>query len=308
MRDRALSPGCRDDTELASRSSDYQAADSLAAGALTPDHIVYTGPTRYLAESLDELPAKLKAALVRKSPAPRVDRPECRELSLLADDPKKLEAAEELAVYAAEIIAPCIGPRRRVHNLSPASADFILNWEAEHYRARSLWRSARAPLAGKVAVVTGAASGLGCGIAQGLVEAGAAVAFCDIDDRRRPGCGCASAEPRRAFAVRMDVTDEDSVVVRIRPGRAPLGRRGHSGLRGRNCPALRIWSTSPSISGGWTLEINLTGYFLVGREAARIMRAQGDGRGDGHAYPPRAGWTPPKPTPPTTPPRPANCT
>src|SRR4029079_17130281 len=119
-----------------------------------------------------------------------------------------LNAAEDLAVAGARIVRLAAG-RGGARNLSTASANFIVNWEAEHYRAKQLGGT-QAPLAGKVALVTGAASGLGCGIAMGLVEAGAAVAFCDIDDPGAQEAVADCADPRRALAVHMDVTSEES--------------------------------------------------------------------------------------------------
>ena len=55
------------------------------------------------------------------------------------------------------------------------------------------------------------------------------------------------------------------------------------------------------------LEINLTGYFLVAREAARIMRAQGDG-GAMIMLSSKSGLDASRPTPPTTPRRPESST
>lgn len=59
--------------------------------------------------------------------------------------------------------------------------------------------------------MTGAASGLGRGIAQGLVQAGAAVAFCDVDDPGAAEAAAGSPDPSRTLPVHMDVTDEGSV-------------------------------------------------------------------------------------------------
>ncbi len=118
--------------ELATVASG-EAAEILAAGALTPDHIVYTGAHAVLAESLEDLSGKLKTALLEKAP-PRVVLVRGVGAFLVADHPAKLDAAEALAVAAAKIIllaARCGG----AHNLSPAAADFIIHWEAEHYRA-----------------------------------------------------------------------------------------------------------------------------------------------------------------------------
>ena len=124
-----------DNAELASVACDER-AEILAAGSLTPDHIVYTGARAILAESLEELPAKLKAALVEKAP-PRVAVVRDVGTFLLADDAKKLDAAESLAVAAAGITHLASG-RGGAHNLAPASAAFIINWEAEHYRSALL--------------------------------------------------------------------------------------------------------------------------------------------------------------------------
>ncbi len=258
--------------ELASIVSS-NAAEILAAGSLSPDHIVYTGARAVLAESIEELPARLKPALAEKAP-PRLVLIRNTGAFLVADDPAKLDAAEALAIAAAKIVRLGEG-RGGVHNLSPSSADFIINWEAEHYRAR-LTGSTAAPLAGKVAVVTGAASGLGLGIAQGLVEAGAAVAFCDLDDSGAQAGACASVDPRRTLPVHMDVTDEGGVQTAFDGILRHWGRIDVAICAAGIAPAYDLVDT-PVDKWRLALEINLTGYFLVAREAARVMTAQGDG-------------------------------
>jgi NAD(P)-dependent dehydrogenase (short-subunit alcohol dehydrogenase family)/rhamnose utilization protein RhaD (predicted bifunctional aldolase and dehydrogenase) len=259
-------------TELASVACDDR-ADLFAAGSLTPDHIVYTGARAILAESLEDLPVKMTAALVEKAP-PRVAVVRNIGTFVLADDAKKLDAAESLAVAGAGI-THLASARGGAHNLAPASAAFIVNWEAEHYRS-ALLSTATQALAGKVAVVTGAASGLGCGLAQGLVEAGAAVAFCDVDDAGAKEAAATSAAPSRAFPVHMDVTDEDSVAAAFDQVLRHWGRVDIALCAAGIAPAYELVDM-PVKSWRLALEINLTGYFLVAREAARIMRAQADG-------------------------------
>jgi NAD(P)-dependent dehydrogenase (short-subunit alcohol dehydrogenase family) len=260
------------DKELAGAACS-EAADIFAAGSLTPDHIVYTGAHAVVAESLDELPAKLRPALAEKS-FPRLALVRNVGAFVLAADPAKLDAAEDLAVAGARIIRLAAG-RGGAHNLAPVFANFIINWEAEHYRAR-LTGSAQAPLAGHVALVTGAASGLGCGIALGLVEAGAAVAFCDIDEPGVETSAASSADPRRALPLRMDVTSEQSVTAAFDRLVSRWGGVDIVVCAAGIAPPYELVDM-PLDKWRLALEINLTGYFLVAREAARIMRAQGEG-------------------------------
>jgi len=261
-----------DNRELASVACDER-AEILAGGSLSPDHIVYTGARAVLADSLDDLPGKLKTALAEKAP-PRVAVVRDVGTFLLAEDAKKLDAAESLAVAAAGITHLASG-RGGAHNLAPASAAFIINWEAEHYRSALLGRS-KETLAGKVALVTGAASGLGCGIAQGLVEAGAAVAFCDVDDLGAKDATAQTGARDRALPVHMDVTDEVAVATAFDQVLRHWGGIDIAVCAAGIAPAYELVDTPVKL---WrlALEINLTGYFLVAREAARIMRAQGDG-------------------------------
>jgi NAD(P)-dependent dehydrogenase (short-subunit alcohol dehydrogenase family)/rhamnose utilization protein RhaD (predicted bifunctional aldolase and dehydrogenase) len=260
------------DAELAAVACDER-AETLAAGSLTPDHIVYMGSRALLADSLEELTAKLKPALSEMAP-PRVAMIRNVGTFLLAENAAKLEAAEALGVAAAKITRMAMG-RGGAHNLGPTFAEFIINWEVEHYRA-ALFDTTAAPLARKVALVTGAASGLGCGIAQGLVEAGAAVAFCDIDEQGAKEAAAASPEPSRALPVRMDVTDEGSVACAFDTLLRHWGGLDIVVCAAGVAPAYELVDM-PVDKWRQALEINLTGYFLVAREAARIMRAQGDG-------------------------------
>jgi len=120
---------------------------------------------------------------------------------VLAADPAKLDAAEDLAVAG---VRSSLGRRARgARNLSRAS--LTSSSTGRPNTTCKLTGNAQAPLAGHV-LWSPELLRVGLRYRAGLVEAGAAVAFCDIDE---PGVGQAapvSADPRRALAVRMDVT------------------------------------------------------------------------------------------------------
>lgn len=132
-------------------------------------------------------------------------------------------------------------------------------------------------LKGKVAIVTGAGSGLGRSIAVGVGLAGAKVALADIDAGTvEKAVAEMEQQGMDSMAVACDVTDEGSVdeafgavlakwgsvdVLVNAAGIAPAG------------PLLDI----PVDKWRLALEVNLTGYFLMAKAAAKIMIDKGAG-------------------------------
>lgn len=132
-------------------------------------------------------------------------------------------------------------------------------------------------LSGKVALVTGAASGIGIGIAEVLAEAGALVV---VADRDAAGAAAQAARLReaghQADHVVVDLVDEASVVAAVagvtaKHG-APWAIVNNAGMQDRQL------LTDETVDG-WdrTLDVNARGVFLMMREAARAMIAAGNG-------------------------------
>lgn len=82
-------------------------------------------------------------------------------------------------------------------------------------------------LAGKTAVVTGAASGIGLAAARRLAQAGASVAIWDLNEAGAQAAAAAlSAEGHRAVAARVDVSkraDVDAAVRQVHAAFGPIG-------------------------------------------------------------------------------------
>jgi glucose 1-dehydrogenase len=133
-------------------------------------------------------------------------------------------------------------------------------------------------LPGRRALVTGADSGIGQGIAYELAAQGAAVA---INYRGDPAVAeqmVAQIEGAggRAIAVQMDVTLEDDVLRAFKTGRDALGGLD---LLVNNAGIERPFELV-DMPLEWfrkVLDVNLVGTFLCSREAARIMLDHGDG-------------------------------
>ncbi|MBB3051249.1 NAD(P)-dependent dehydrogenase (short-subunit alcohol dehydrogenase family) [Prauserella isguenensis] len=127
----------------------------------------------------------------------------------------------------------------------------------------------------KVAVVTGAGTGIGRQVARALLDDGYGVA---LAGRRRDPLLEAAGESAGALVVPTDVTDAESVAalfdaVRERWGRLDVlfNNAGTTGTRGSV-------DTLPVEDWKAIVDVNLTGMFLCAQQAVRMMKEQ-DPRG-----------------------------
>jgi NAD(P)-dependent dehydrogenase (short-subunit alcohol dehydrogenase family) len=127
-------------------------------------------------------------------------------------------------------------------------------------------------LDGKVAVITGASSGLGVAFAQGLAEAGADVALgARRVDKLADTAKLVEAAGRRALTVATDVSDPDSCTNLVALAMEEFGRVdilvNNAGI-GTAVPATR--ETPEEFRS--VIDVNLNGCYWMAQACGRVMR------------------------------------
>ncbi|AMY71002.1 bifunctional rhamnulose-1-phosphate aldolase/short-chain dehydrogenase [Frigidibacter mobilis] len=134
-------------------------------------------------------------------------------------------------------------------------------------------------LAGRIALVTGGAGGIGSATAERLLKDGACVMLADIDAGAAQDVAAGLARVYGADVVRavqMNVTDETQVIeayatVAVEFGGVDIlvSNAGIASSAPVEDTTLALWNRN--------MDILSTGYFLVSREAFRMLRTQGIG-------------------------------
>lgn len=245
--------------------------DLAARGAATPDHMLQTkrvalwSPAAEIASSVAAYARDYEAYARRqggdawmKDARPRVVL--VPEYGLFAHGPDLRSAGATLEIYRHTI---------RVMEAASALGGYVSLDERDAYAMEYFGpeldklRSTASPpeLSGRIALVTGAARGIGAAIAEKLSALGALVVRSDVS---------ASSD------LELDVTSEASVLAGFS---SVVQRYGGLDIVVSNAGALFTGPVESLTLADWerSFAVNSTGHFLVCREALRCFRAQGLG-------------------------------
>lgn len=276
-----------------------RAREASAAGAATPDHILTTkrlplwvdvddpadvdAIARAFGEALERWRADYQAYVGRwrtdepaLEAAPRIILVPGLGMWTLGRTPKAATLARDIYLHTIGIMAgaEAMGGYRSLSERDGFAAEY---WPLELYKLTLAPKDRE--LAGRVALVTGAANGLGRAIALRLAEAGAQVVATDVD---RAGIDAVAAEivsregAGAALAVALDVTHAEEVDAAMERAFLEYGgvdvivsNAGIAHCAPIESLELADWERS--------LAVNATGHFLVTRAALRHFRRQGTG-------------------------------
>lgn len=206
--------------------ADPELAAALRQGPLTPDHVIWTKRVPLVGRDVDAYVEEYTAyvdehedrrdePITRLDPAPRVVLD--AELGLLTAGRTAREAriAEDITRHTLDTVLDAT----RLGGYVPASAGHVFDLEYWTLQQDKLRRAEpRGSLVGTVALVTGAASGIGKACAAELLEAGASVVGWDLS----AGVTDTFSSPEW-LGLQVDVTDERAVLDALRAGVQAFG-------------------------------------------------------------------------------------
>ncbi|MCU1526840.1 MAG: short-chain dehydrogenase [Frondihabitans sp.] len=141
-------------------------------------------------------------------------------------------------------------------------------WALEEAKLKR--RAAPKPLAGRIALVTGAASGIGKAIATRLAAEGACVVIADLDLAKAQAAAAELGSTDVAIGIQTNVTSEDEIASGIQE---TLLAFGGLDLVVNNAGLSLSKSLLETTVADWDLQHNVMakGSFLVSRAAARVL-------------------------------------
>ncbi|MCX7940128.1 MAG: bifunctional aldolase/short-chain dehydrogenase [Thermoflexales bacterium] len=290
-----------DDSEAVLQFLAREDAESLSqVGAACPDHLVHTKRVplfvrwdgqdvealkQALAQGVAEYAARYADYFQRYNtdpnvnmadPAPRIVLVPGLGMFTTGRDAFQADVARQLYHRAIAVMTLCTCVDHFT-SLDERETFEIEYWPLELYKLTL--RPPERELAGRVAFVTGGASGIGRAIARRLAQEGAHVVIADINVEGAQSVAdeiCKTQGFKRALAVPCDVTREDEVA---RAFAEAARAYGGVDIVVNNAGIASSAPIEETTLADWqrNMDVLATGYFLVAREAFRVLKQQGRG-------------------------------
>jgi len=259
-------------------------------GAATPDHLLYTKRYPLFLNENDDVQEALNAYIARAKqhydahpsefpmldPTPRIILMPGVGMWTAGKDARAARIVHDIYRHTMRILAAAqsLGGYATLDDHDAFHAEY---WPLELYKLTLLPKEKE--LASKVALITGAASGIGRACAERFAEEGAHVVVTDVDLSLAEEVAKKIVEKnglRRAIAMRLDVSSEDDVE---RAYRETVNAYGGVDVVVSNAGISSFGSLDTLPASEWdrSFAVNARGHFLVARAAMRIMKAQGLG-------------------------------
>jgi rhamnulose-1-phosphate aldolase/alcohol dehydrogenase len=259
-------------------------------GPATPDHLLYTkrfplflaagdDVSKALSDYIERYAAYYKnfpSEFAMLDPHPRVVLVPGAGMWTAGKDARGARIVRDIYRHTMRIIefAEGAGGYETLNDEDAFHAEY---WPLELYKLTLLPKEKE--LAGKVAIITGAASGIGRACAERFAEEGAHVVVTDVDVALAEEVAngiVAKHGLRRAIALRLDVSSEEEVE---RAYAQTLAAYGGVDIIVSNAGISSFGSLDVLPAADWdrSFAVNARGHFLVARAALRIMKQQKTG-------------------------------
>jgi rhamnulose-1-phosphate aldolase/alcohol dehydrogenase len=276
--------------------SSLEAERLVTVGAPCPDHLVHTKrlplwiPYDPATDDIDAL----RARIAERAESFRTDYREYiaaygDESTVPADPDPRIVLIQHLGLVSTGTTTKNSTISRDLYHRAievMAGADALgefVSLDAEEsfaieYWPLELYKLAQAPppgeLQGQVALITGGAGGIGRAIGESLAAAGACVVAFDLDQRGAEDAVAGYGDG--GLAVSGDVTSEQAVAAAFA---AAIERYGGVDIVVSNAGVASSAALEETSLAEWNRnhDILVTGYFLVSREAFKVLKQQGRG-------------------------------
>ncbi|UCH20039.1 MAG: bifunctional aldolase/short-chain dehydrogenase [Deltaproteobacteria bacterium] len=291
----------RNSSDLIAVSVSKKALTFCRSGVLTPDHVIRTKNAMVYIESVPESEDDLKKKITTAVKTYIKDyhhyfetQIKLKEVQQTILDPYPslflvtglglfaIGVSQDEAQIAADIGEHTIRAKLRADAIGKYVSipeSHVFDMEYWSLQQQKLTESSSLPLMGQVAVITGGGGAIGCGIADRLLSAGAAVAISDIDLPRLQKAHALLTEKydsNRVQLLTLDVTDIQSVENAYTEICRRFGGVDIVVPNAGIAHVAKIQDLNPDVFDR-VLAVNLKGTFTIIKAAVPIFKRQGTG-------------------------------